>query len=177
MNQNNKFREFRIDLLKKEIDMINQKVNHFDNLRQKTKQMGILLWTATIGYGLKENIQVLFYISALLPLPFWLMETSFRRYYRGFYARFRAIAEFIRNGNYNLKGTEVTLAQFLSEDENSDFPIFDYWGIETIPSEKHRKETGFLNSFIDRNLLLVYGPMMLISIVLIISKIQKFSFF
>jgi hypothetical protein len=63
------------------------------------------------------------------------------------------------------------LAQFLSEDENSDFPVFDYWGIETIPSEKHKKETRFLSSFLNRNLLLIYGPMMIISIALIISKL------
>jgi hypothetical protein len=99
MNQNNKFREFRIDLLKKEIDMISQKINHFDNLRQKTKQMGIILWTATIGYGLKENIPFLFYISVLLPLPFWLMETSFRRFYKGHQIRLKAIRDFIRDGN------------------------------------------------------------------------------
>jgi len=159
--------EFRIDITKKEIDILNSKINHFDNLRLKTKQMAIILWTASVGYGLKENLHILFFISTLLPIPFWLMETSYRRYYKGFHLRLWAIRNFFRNGKFKVREeVEVTLEQFL-KDKDCNFPLFDFWANDTIDSWWFNKETSFYKNFFNRNLILVYGPMVIISIILI----------
>jgi hypothetical protein len=50
--------DFKIDILKQEIEIISEKVNHFDNLRHQTKQMAITLWLAAVGVGIAENIDI-----------------------------------------------------------------------------------------------------------------------
>ena len=61
--------DFRIEILKKEIDLTGTKVNHFDTLRLRTRQTAIALWTAVLGFGLKERIPELFALAILMPLP------------------------------------------------------------------------------------------------------------
>ena len=58
---------FRIQMLDKEIDLIREKINHFDNLRWKRRQMAFVLWTATLGFGIKEETLGYFFLAAFLP--------------------------------------------------------------------------------------------------------------
>ena len=165
--------EFRIDITKKEIDLINTKINHFDNLRLRTKQMAIILWTATVGFGLKESIPILFLISVLLPIPFWLMEAKYRKYYKGFRLRLWAIWDLFRNGKYDVRGEiEVNIEQFLN-DKECEFPLFDLWGNDTINVGSFKKETNTFRNFMDRGLVLIYGSMALISLILLYIQLLK----
>ena len=156
---------FRFEMLKAEIDLVNGKIKHFDNLRLRTRQMAIVLWTATLGFGVKEDLALLVGVAALVPLPFWSIETNYIRYYRGMYARLRAIRDFLRDGRYEVQGeTVATLEQFLGPTERPVFPVFDYWAIETIAQEEHRRRTKFARVFLSRMNLLIYVPMSLSAI-------------
>ncbi|MCK4760610.1 MAG: hypothetical protein KAW12_00325 [Candidatus Aminicenantes bacterium] len=120
--------EFRIEILKQEIEVINQKINHYDNLRLKTKQMAIFLWVAVIGFGFKNGSPsdnwLLFLLAAIIPLPFWYIEASFRRYYKGWSDRFKAIRLFLVTGEYEIAdGTKATLKEFLDAAKDSNFPL------------------------------------------------------
>ena len=95
---------FRIEILKKDMDICSTKVNHFDNLRLRTRQTGIALWTAVLGFGLKEDVSGLFALAVMLPISFWILDGRYRRYQRGWSLRLRAIRVFIRDGQYNVRG-------------------------------------------------------------------------
>ena len=172
-------KNFRIKMLSQEIDFIGTKINHFDNLRQKTRQMALILWTATIGFGVKDNGEMLFILAALIPLPFWLIETSYRQYHKGWYGRLKAIGEFIRDGEYKLKGQEppAFFSDFFSDEydkkkfDRPRFPILDYWGTETIAEEQHKQETSFRKNFWARKNMLLYLPMFGIGLFLSIFEI------
>ncbi len=73
--------------------------------------MAILLWTAGIGFGLKEKMWVLCALGVLAPIPFWVVDAFYRHRGRGFILRFWAIRDFIRDGRYLVKAeTDASLA-------------------------------------------------------------------
>lgn len=43
----------RTDILKQEIDLVSDKINHFDNLRHRTKQMAATLWATAAGAAIR----------------------------------------------------------------------------------------------------------------------------
>lgn len=160
-------KEFRITVLMKEIDLCSTKVNHFDTLRLTTRQTGLALWAAVIGYGLTEKFLGLFVFAALLPIPFWTLDARYRSYQRGWSLRLQAIRDFIRDGDYEVGGQQVaTLADFLHGDQSPVFPVIDYWAERTVPPDKHRAQTDFWINFVDRTHLMLYSPMCVIAIIL-----------
>ena len=161
------YKEFRVKILMKEMDICSTKVNHFDLLRLRTRQVGIALWIAAVGFGLKENIQSLFLLAVFLPFPFWFYEASCRRYQRGWNLRLRAVRDFIRDGKYLVIGKhEATLQDFLSNDNMPVFPTIDFWARRTVSEEKHRKETSLRNSFLYLYVVIIYAPMVMIALAL-----------
>ena len=152
--------EFKVEILKKEMDITGTKVNHFDNSRLRTRQIAIAIWTAVIGFGLKEGSPTLFLLAALLPIPFWIIEARYRRYQRGWNLRLRAVRDFIRDGKYTVLGeNEVTLSDFLGNNSVDGFPMIDFWARRTVPEEEHKKETGHARNFFNPTLLMLYPSM------------------
>ena len=160
--------EFRVEILKKEMDICATKVNHFDHLRLRTRQTGIALWTAVLGFGLKEDVSGLFALAVILPLPFWILDGRYRRYQRGWGLRLRSVQDFVRDGQYKVRGDVVaTLASFL-DGKDTSFPAIDFWARRTVSEDEHRKETSLTLNFLNPNHLMIYVPMCLIAMVLTI---------
>ncbi len=171
--------EFRIGILKQEIELIHQKMNHFDCMRLKTKQMAIFLWVAVVGFGLKTDSPTdngsVFLLAALVPFPFWHLEASFRRYYAGWSLRFKAIMKFLYNEEYPIKGdTIVTLKGFLNEDEEErNFPVSDFWAKNTVKENVFKDATKLRRSYFDHKIIWVYFPMVLISLSYALKKLLE----
>jgi hypothetical protein len=167
MCKENKLSDFKIDMLKQEIDLINTKINHFDTIRLRLKQIAIVLWTATVGFALKDKVDLLFFISIFLPFPFWFIDTTYRKYYEGWHHRLLAIKEFLSKGKYLVQGEEeVSLEAFINGTEGGSFPLFDYWAQITIPEKEHVRITKFARNFFYRTSTLVYLPLVIISLFL-----------
>ena len=162
-------KEFRVDILKQEIDLINNKINHFDNLRWRAKQMAVLLWTAAVGVGFSQENDWLFLLAAVAPLPFWLFDGSYRRSYVGFAHRFWAIRDFIRDERYVVEGPrEVTLQSFLTSEERTEFPVPEYWPDKTVtsvPRPRFTEETRLRKCLLEWKILLLYSSMVLIAFI------------
>ncbi len=159
--------DFRIQMLDKEIDLVWGKIIHFDNLRWKTRQVALVLWTAAIGFGIQFDKTGLFFLASFLPIPFWIIETNYRRYYRGMNERMKAIRAFIRDKKYCVKGEkdkEAQLDDFLDDSKDCIFPVFDYWASKTLPTKVHKKVVSRLRNFFHRTNLLIYLLMILISV-------------
>lgn len=70
----------------KQIDILTSAWEMYQNLSKgfaencwKIKSIGIGFWSAIIGYGYKENDNLMFYFSILIIVLFFFMESGMRR--------------------------------------------------------------------------------------------------
>lgn len=156
--------EYKLETLKQEIDFLSKKVNHFDVLRQRTKQMAITLWLAAVGFALAQDQQYILFISIFVPLPFWVQDSYYHTYQTGFDYRFWAIREFIRDGRYLVEGKNlVLLSEYFDEDKLGKFPIPDYYGNATIQIDVWKNNDSALRKFFKLKTVMFYFPLVLCS--------------
>ena len=157
--------DFKIEILKQEIEIINEKVNHFDNLRHQTKQMAIALSLAAIGAGITARLPQVLILAALVPLPFWALESVYHVYQEGWYARFQSIRTFIRDGQFDVRGKgKVLLEDCLIAANFGEFPVPDFYGNRTLSPEVHKQKTSVLRNFIKVKMVLFYLPISVASL-------------
>lgn len=162
-------REFKIEIIKQEIDLVNQKINHFDNLRHGTKQMAITLWLAAMGVGLTAKIEAVILLAAFVPLPFWFFEAIYHAYQEGFASRFWAIRNFIRTGQFmSPDGIKVDLTENSDSIDFGAFPVPDYYGNLTLAPEAHKKRTNVLRNFLKIKMVLFYLPLCVAALLLVL---------
>ena len=159
--------DLKIEILKQEIEIVIQRVNHFDDLRHRTQQMAVTLWLAAIGVAITSKSQALIWLASIVPLPFWYFDASYHRYQEGYISRWRAIKDFIQTGKYNVRGDKVAL---LEESQNGinfgEFPVPDYYGGKTLPSKQHQKETSLFRNLFKNKTWLFYGSLSLIAVLI-----------
>jgi hypothetical protein len=152
-------RDFKLDILKQEINNEVNIIGHFDDLIHRTKQMAITLWVAAVGFGLSQNPSWVLYLAAFIPFPFWLLDTFYSSYQQGFLERFWAINVFIREGKYNIENqTVVNLADCLKDNGFGEFPVPDYSAIKTVGRKILDREKSMIRHFIDWRMALFYLP-------------------
>jgi hypothetical protein len=158
-------KDLRIDILKQEIELIQEKINHFDDLRHRTKQLAITLWAAAVGVGATTGLDPVLYLAAFIPFPFWFLDSTYHRYEEGYYARLKAIRTFIQSGRFIVCGQqEVSLAESLESDDFGNFPVPDFYGKLTIEREQHKRITHPLLNFIKVKTLIFYIPLVALPI-------------
>ena len=156
--------QFRVEILKQEIDTLSQHFMHIATHRWRCRQMAIVLWTAAVGFGLKENMGLLCALGALVPSPFWIIDAWYRQRERALMLRFKAIRDVLRDGRYMVKGeNEATLQQFLDAEETSLFPVPDHWGSKTIPPKTLEVFCGLRHN-LWMKILVVYIPMFFVGV-------------
>jgi len=165
-------KEFRVEILKTEIESISTKINHFDDLRLRTRQTCISLWIAALGVALTQNISAIYFLAVFIPIPFWIIEARYRRYQKGNSLRLGAIRNFIRDEKYNVPNEkeEATLDNYLNSNTKPIFPAFYYWGNKTIPNERFKKEIRFINNLLSRNIIIIYFTLIILALFLEIFR-------
>ena len=160
-------RDLKVEILKQEIEILNQKINHFDDLRHRTKQMALTSWLAAVGVGLSARLHAILFLAAFVPLPFWVIESFYHAYQEGWNARFWSIRKFIQTGRYTVQDNEqVRLEECLSSEDFGAFPVPDYYARNTLSREAHRRKTSKLRNFAKRKMVLFYLPLVAIAVVL-----------
>jgi hypothetical protein len=164
-------RDFKLDILKQEINNEVSIIGHFDDLRHRTKQMGITLWVAAVGFGLSQNPSWVLYLAAFIPFPFWILDTFYSAYQQGFLERFWAINVFIREGKYNIESqATVNLADCLKDDGFGEFPVPDYYGIKTVGEKVLKSETSMVRHFFDWRMALFYLPQVIAALLFVLLR-------
>jgi hypothetical protein len=160
-------KEFKVEILKQEIEIVADKVNHFDNLRHQTKQMAITLWLAAVGVGVTAKLPVILTLAAFIPFPFWVFDSIYHAYQEMFAARWVAIMTFIQTGQYRVRGKEeVHLEKCLKSNDFGAFPVPDYGGDNTLPEKEYKKATSIIRNFFKIKMFLFYLPLMITSAIL-----------
>ena len=143
------------DILMQELELVMNKVNHFDNLRNRTRQMALVLWVAVFGTGLTLNSVALLVLGIFVPGPLWYIEATYHAYQEGYATRFWAIQRFLTG----------------RRSEENPFPIPDYYGNRgSISKKRHDKLTSILRNAFKRHMLVFYCPLLVVSFVFAILR-------
>lgn len=89
---------FRLEVLKKELDSIDNSIRKIDDIGNSIKNWAILSWTGTVAAILgKPELYCYALVSALPPLIFLLVDAHWRKVQRRLSYRQRLIADFINS--------------------------------------------------------------------------------
>jgi hypothetical protein len=162
---------FKAELLKQEIDLVMQKINHFDNLRHHTKQMAVTLWAAIIGVGLTGKTPLLLILFAVVvPIPFWYLDARYHAYQEGYSLRRSAIEAFLN---------DRLLSPGISSDDDTETissPIPDYYGNDTpLVKKEHKGRTRVARNAFTKRMLIFYLPICVTPIALTLLRLFGFG--
>jgi hypothetical protein len=88
----------QIDLLKVEIDTVTSSIRAMDDIQKSIKQWTLTLWTGAIGFAVSQSqLKGVLWVTAAIPLLFWVMDGFYRRIQRRFIWRMNEIAEFLND--------------------------------------------------------------------------------
>lgn len=137
--------DFRLDWLFKEIEMLEKKIEFFDNLFFKIKGWAVVSWFALISLAITENNWRIALISVFLPVLFVIIEASYKRYQIEFMRRTRNIMKLLNekeeiekhiNGN-NLDFPIYDLLNIYGEQKKQyENPLHNSWGFLLYPLKK-----------------------------------------
>ena len=159
--------EFKADILKQEIDLLDRRVQHLDDLRHRTKQMAATLWIAAVGTALTLASKPLLWLALFVPVPFWYFDAQYNAYQEGFWRRWWAIRRFIRDGTYTVPAGQPRLDDLLSDSTQCVFPVPDYYGEKTFEEAVHNEHVSLRRNAFTPKMRIFYGGLVVVSLVLI----------
>jgi hypothetical protein len=108
--------DMQFTLLRDEVNVVNSAIRQFDDITKSIKEWTVVGWTAAVGLSIKEpSLRPFIHLTALIPLLFWLVDTSYRRVQRRCIFRMRLISRFVTND----------LSTAVAAGAIRDFPILD----------------------------------------------------
>jgi hypothetical protein len=160
--------DFKADILKQEIDLLARKIDHFDDLRHRTKQMAATLWLAAVGTALTLPSKPLLWLALFIPTPFWYYDAQYNAYQAGFWQRWWAIRQFIRDGTFKVPAGLARLDDLFSNCSQCVFPVPDFYGNKTFDEADLKKKTSLIRNAFTKKMLLFYGAFAVAAVVLIV---------
>lgn len=120
---------FQLDVLKREIESVDEIIGRIDDITQKTKNWAIVTWTGALGLALThDELRQYAVLTMVLPLVFWFVDAQWRSLQKRTVYRSRKISEFLNNQK---------LLESFDQQRIIDFTIFD------PVAHSHRKEPGY----------------------------------
>ncbi|NEP15264.1 MAG: hypothetical protein F6K14_34875 [Symploca sp. SIO2C1] len=99
-------KQFELDLLKQEYFFLQTTVEDYNKQIWAIKALGISGTGLVINLVLKEKKNEIALIGCAIPLFFWLLESQWKHFQRGFYPRILEIEEILRK-EANLRGPAI----------------------------------------------------------------------
>jgi hypothetical protein len=88
--------DVQLELLDTELAHITGAIRQNDEMTRSLKNWAIVTWTGSVGLALKDpDLHRFVWVTAVVPLVFWIVDGSFRRIQRTFIARLEAISEYV----------------------------------------------------------------------------------
>lgn len=151
--------EFQVELLKVEIDLINQTITRFDEHTRATRNWAIVIWTGSIVLALGDaDLRKYVILTAILPVLFWLIDARWTTLLRRFLYRLDKISEFLNS---------VGLAESFKQQRLVDFIVLDPRGKQYKGTKEFAKKANILRSALRYGeVSTFYFGLMIISIIL-----------
>jgi len=157
--------KFKIELLKKEIDILSSTIGRYDDILFKIKGWTITLWIAVVGWGILSNSMLLLILALFVPILFCFLEVQFKMIQRQYIFRGNYLQKFFHN--------DEKLKEVFKEKNIPQNPgIYDlnahYIGKIKELSEKYKKMTNFFWIIRFPNVYLFYLTILILTIIAII---------
>jgi len=148
----------RLDLLNKEIDLVDSTIARIDGITQAVKNWAIVVWAGSISIFLGSvELRPYLILTALLPFMFWVSDTQWRRLQKRSVFRQRKIAEFVNSPAFD---------EAFKEHSFKAFQILDPVGVTHRGSKEYRAARSFVRVFFFKEVAWFYGGLMLLSLLL-----------
>jgi hypothetical protein len=162
----------KFGLLKLEINILNDRINHVISNLWQIRQISLTLWLAALGVGFgalsqgNKPFPNILILSAFVPLLFLLIDARMTRWYFVFMMRDSEIQRFLGEQSYVLPSTLTPMSFDQSlEEQILNFPVYDLTGDRTFGNDKYfRWNTKVRRSFIAATPLVFYGLQILASV-------------
>jgi hypothetical protein len=160
---------FQLEILKKELDILNNTIDKIDTLTQGLKNWTIGLWSGAIilafGANGTTNFKGEFLLPALIPFLFWLLDAWWRRTQRGFIYRVEKISDFLNDPNY---------FESFKEKRIIGLRLYDLRGRKTGNITDYNKFVSPKKTFLFKSVGLFYFGLIIFSIALqIFAALRK----
>lgn len=94
--------QYRLDLLKWELDSIQSSIRKMDDLGNNTKKWSIVTWIGAIAVLLREpDLHKYIHLTIMPPLLFMLVDAHWRKLQRRFVYRMNKISQFINSSDFD----------------------------------------------------------------------------
>ena len=150
--------EFQLDMLRKEIDIIDKAISRLDEITQSIKNWTIGIWVGTLTLALGDpDLRRYFIFTALVPLPFWILNARWVSFLRGFIYRQDKIAEFLNS--------DLLLESF-EKQKLVGINVLDPRGAQYRKTKDYQKTVNFWRSFMYPEHSVLFGGLSLLSLLI-----------
>ena len=150
--------EYQLDVLKQEIEIIDNLNARYDEMTQSVKNWAILGWAAMLAYIIKDiNSRVLIGWTAMVPLVFWYLDAYLRKIQMRSNYRKRQIRKFLNDGRLH-KSFETGRLE--------SFQVLDVTGATHKHEDGYKRVASTARTFLFREAVIAYAPLIVASIVL-----------
>jgi uncharacterized membrane protein len=125
MTQEPRVFNVQLEMLKEELAHINGAIRQHDEIGKSVKNWAIVTWTASVGLALQDqDLHSYIWLTAVVPILFWIVDGTFRRIKRSFISRIREISQFVNSQEFKLaaeNGTAMDFPLLLMRRKTQDF--------------------------------------------------------
>ena len=147
---------YQLELLKMEIENINEIIGRMDEITQTTKNWAIVTWAGSIGLALGEpTLRAYIVLTAVLPLLFWYIDAHWRRLQARSTFRVAKIREFLN---------DERLVKSFEQKKLVGFVVFDPTGQQYKGSDEYKKATSIQHTVRYAEVRVFYLVLVLISL-------------
>lgn len=105
--------DIQLEMLNAELSHIGGAIRQHDEITKSIKNWAVVTWTASVGLSLKESdLHAFIWMTAIVPLVFWVVDGSFRRIQRTFIGRVREISDYVNSPVFRTAAAEGAPLEF-----------------------------------------------------------------
>lgn len=164
-----------LDLLKFEVDILEQRILHLENLQYRLRQFSMALWITALGVGIgvttNAGVNLLILgISGIIPMVFIILDAKYATHAQGFRSRRNEITYFLNTENYvRVSEREKKTTGNNSFLKSSDIIYwFDFQGNLSLRDSKiHKYRSNLIVKLTRATRVGFYGFQMMISTIVI----------
>jgi len=149
--------EFQLELIKKELDILNNCIDKIDTVTQGFKNWTILLWSGSVILAFGKDateFQGKYLLTAIIPFLFWVLDAWWRRIQREFIFRNNKISDFFNSPNF---------AQSFQQNEIIGLRMYDLRGSKSGEKQEYKRFTSLKRAFLFKTVGVFYLGLILIS--------------
>ncbi len=150
--------QYQLELLKMEVQSIDNIIARLDGMAQATKNWAIGIWTGSIAITLSQpELRKFVIVSAVTPILFWYVDGYFRRLQTRSIFRSRKISEFLNS---------ESLVKSFEQNGLVDLIVFDTTGVQYRGTQEYKEFASLRRTLNFREVRDFYWVLILISIVM-----------